>query len=1264
MANVAGEESTGTTGLTDRAIALASTWVQAAANEPADVATERLSGILRDPDGLGFTLGFVDGVLRPEDRLVAGNTLHGLAQLAPAFLPWYQRAAIHAGGAIGPVLPWVVVPIARRVLHDMVGHLVLDSRPKQLGERIASLREDGAALNLAPLGDAVLGAAEAQKRLAAVRTLIERADVDHVSFTVSSIVGPSSSWSFEQTVARAVRRLMPLFETALANGTTITFDLEQYRDLDLTIAVFTSLLDQPQLHGYSAGLAIQTSLPDALTAVMQLTAWSKQRVAAGGAPITLRLVKGSNLAQERVDSALRGWPLASYGSKRETDANLKRVLQWSLTPEHARVVRVSVASHNLFDIAYAWLLAGERGVQEALTVEMLLGMATGHVAAVKRDVGQVLLYVPVVDPKELDVAISYLARRLEEQAGPENFLSAAHELAAKPSLFTRERRRFVASVQSLEASADQVPETNRTQDRIAEAEEPVRLEADTRFRDPADQDEPGLTHQVLGLDRGSSGDGVIPSSTGYVETAVFARSERGGIVSGAGGFTNTPDTDPSTAANRKWAGDILARIPGSTLGQAGVAAQEISDARVLDRTVAMVAAAGSRWGAKTAADRSVVLHAVGRMLASRRARLIEVVAAETGKVFGEADTEVSEAVDLAHFAAAAAHELDRVQGARFVPARLTVVSSPWNFPVSIPAGGVLNALAAGSGVILTPDPLARRSAAVLAETLWDAGVPRDLLVVADLADESLTRHLVRHPAVDRVLHTGSFEDAARFRAWRPALPMHADVGGRNAIIVMPSADVDLAVADVVRSAFGHAGQKRSAASLVILVGSMGRSERFRRQLVDAVRSLRVGWPSDGRTELGPVIEPAGPQLLAALTEPRLGEQWLVEPKLLDDSSVNFGEPSNRLWSPGVRTGVQPGSPFHLTETFGPVLGLMQVQTLGEAIDAQNAPAGVVTAGLHTLDPVDVGEWIDAVQAGNLAVNRATTGAIVQRQPFGGWKRSALGGGAKLGGPNALAVLGDWLPDQGSQSRTLHLRGLDTRIVKLIEAAQPSLTYEAFDVLRRAALSDAVAWGNEFGEVTDVSQLGVERNLRRYRPVAVAVRVAAGADLGDALRVLIAAVRSRSRFTVSLGGRLPREVRDWLTLLEVPVALETDDQWLARMGARGALDGSDGFSAGSGGGVDALARSASETVSRVRIVGRRREPELVTVPGGVEALRPAPEPLVAQLAEVLGGDPEVAVYAGPVTQAGRVELLPFLREQSISITTHRYGQPDPWTQSVI
>ena len=708
-------------------------------------------GVLKDPQGLPFTIGFVDGVMRPESLAAAASNLNRVAPLVPKFLPWYLRGAVQVGGAVAPVLPSPVVPIARRVLREMVGHLVVDARPDKLGPAIAKIRENGAKLNLNLLGEAVLGEQEALRRLDGIHELIRRPDVDYVSVKVSAIASHISMWAFDDVVDKVVERLMPLYLTAVTDATFINLDMEEYRDLDLTIAVFTRILEDPRLQQLEAGIVLQAYLPDALPALEQLTAWARARVAGGGARIKVRLVKGANLAMERVDAVMHDWSLATYGSKLDSDANYLRCLDYALQPEHAGVVRIGVAGHNLFDIAYAWLLAGERDVRSAVEFEMLLGMAQGQVEAVAREVGHVLLYVPVVRPDEFDVAISYLVRRLEENASSENFLSAAFELADEPAMFDRERDRFVASIdRATQTSLSTGP--NRGQDRTAEPREHGPRSARRMIRDGrtagmngvtdgpesnGDTISPGgLTQAVMGIARtaaaADAGDTAPLEPVGaemmfggdaFVETAVFASRQADDRAVGAPGFRNAADTDPSLPANRVWSSDILARIDGSTAGDATIAAALVTDADTLEATVARVRHAAAAWGAQPASERAAVLEAAARALEARRGELIEVAASETGKVFAEADVEVSEAVDFANYYAATARELDRVSGAVFVPSQLTVVTPPWNFPVAIPAGGVLAALAAGSGVVFKPAPQARRCAAVLAEALWEAGVP-------------------------------------------------------------------------------------------------------------------------------------------------------------------------------------------------------------------------------------------------------------------------------------------------------------------------------------------------------------------------------------------------------------------------------------------------------------------------------------------------------------------------------------------------------------
>ena len=294
---------------------------------------------------------------------------------------------------------------------------------------------------------------------------------------------------------------------------------------------------------------------------------------------------------------------------------------------------------------------------------------------------------------------------------------------------------------------------------------------------------------------------------------------------------------------------------------------------------------------------------------------------------------------------------------------------------------------------------------------------------------------------------------------------------------------------------------------------------------------------------------------------------------------------------------------------------MTAATLDEAIELQNAVDYGLTAGIHSLDPDEVADWLDRVQAGNLYVNRGITGAIVRRQPFGGWKRSSVGPGAKAGGPNMLVTLGSWHPVPTPPTGELHLDGIDERVRAFVEGAQPGLDYDGFERVRAGVFSDGLAWEVEFGRSRDVSNLGVERNVFRYRPTDVTVRLADGGSLAELVRVLAAGVLTRATIRVSSSVPLPSgilpHISGPLPLLRIDdVQIESDAAFETRIAAR--------------------------PPSRIRLIGGS----------------------AAGLSAVLGGAPDVAIWAGAVTDAGRLELLPFLREQAVAITAHRFGTPDP------
>lgn len=1127
--------------LLDEVDTLVKRWLASAATKPVDTSARRLAEVLKDPAGLDFTVGFVDRVIRPEDVRVAAANLRDLTTHSLEFLPWHLRLALKVGALTSVIAPGLTIPLARRALRHMVSHLLIDASDAKLAKMIAKIRRRGARLNINLLGEAVLGYKEAKRRISGTENLLMRDDVDYVSIKVSSAVPPLPPMAFDQAVEHIQASLLPLFQFAASSATPkfINLDMEEYRDLDLTIAVFTKLLDRSDLLHLEAGIVLQAYLPDALGAMIHLQEWAAARRARGGGAIKVRLVKGANLPLERVEASLHGWPLATWTTKQDTDTNYKRLLNYTLTPEHIANVRVGVAGHNLFDIAYAWTLAGQRDVRSGVEFEMLLGMAEGQASAVSETVGTLVLYVPVVHPKDFDVAIAYLVRRLQEGASEDNFISAVFDLNDSSALYERERRRFVASLANLD---DTVPTARRTQDR----------------------------RKSVSSDPQTS-------------------------------FDNTPDTDPSLPGNRQWGKAITKRIATSTLGDDLVAAHTITEPTALEATIDVAVTASKSWADLGGSGRAAILRKAAILFEQRRGELAEVMASECHKTLDQGDPEVSEAIDFLNYYAELAEHLDTVDGAHARAVRLCVVTPPWNFPVAIPTGSTVAALAAGSAVVIKPATQARRCGSLLVKALWDAGVPSDVLRLVHVDEGDLGRLLVAHPCVDRLILTGAFETAQLMRSFRHDLALLAETSGKNSIIVTPQADRDLAVKDLVFSAFGHAGQKCSAASLAILVGSLATSTRFREQLVDAVSSLRVGYPSDPTAQMGPLIEPASGKLLRALTELGPGETWLVEPRQLDGTG--------RLWSPGVKTGVRRGSEFHLTEYFGPLLGLIAADSLDEAIEIQNQVDYGLTAGLHSLERSEIESWLSSVQAGNLYVNRGITGAIVRRQPFGGWKKSSVGAGTKAGGPNYLIGLSDWTPAPATLAAPL-----SPAVRRLLDGARAA-GLEEIDFLARSLGSDAAAWRDHFGVARDVSGLLAEHNWLRYLPVPGTVRFE-GAPVAQLLRVVAAGLLAGAKLNVSAATPLEETVAGLLRSAGVEVVVEDSAAWSAWL--------------------------ATCAATRVRLIGGSRE----------------------TFARESRGRVDLKLYSQPVVEAGRVELLTFLQEQAVAVTAHRFGSPTPLSDRLL
>ncbi len=1122
----------------------------------------QLARMMADARGKAFTLAMADQVFRPpsEARSAAQfrHLVHGYG--VPKYLTLPERLAMRAGSLASAVAPRVVMPAITRAMRAQSASVILPAEDAQLKPLLAQRRRAGMRMNLNQLGEAILGEQEAENRIRAVISRIESPDCDYFSVKLSSIFSQIHLVGYDETLARIKKRLRRLYRAALAHPAEgkpkfVNLDMEEYRDLRLTSEAFRQVLDEPEFLRLEAGIVLQSYLPDAWPVHCELNAWARRRVAGGGAGVKVRIVKGANLAMESVEAECHDWPCATYATKEEVDANFKRMLHEGCRPENAAAVRLGVASHNLFDIAYAMLLREREGVAHRIDFEMLEGMANHQARTVHEAVGGLVLYAPVVLRHDFHSAIAYLVRRLDENTAEENFLRDSFGMAVGDAAWESQKQRFLKSC----ARKDEIMTgPRRTQDR--RCEDPRPLPVGAPFHNAADTDW-ALLHNVR----------WIRAKVDALRDAAVAPI-------------------PLVLGGRETAGD--AEAAGRDPSRPGVETYRhaLAGPHQVDQALAAAVAAAPKWVALGFQRRAELLHRVAAEIARDRGNAIATMVMDAGKAVSEADAEVTEAIDFANYYACGIPP----DGARPTPLGTVLVAPPWNFPYAIPCGGVLAALVAGNTVILKPAPETVLTAWVMVQAVWRAGIPRDALQFLPCPDNAIGRSLVTDGRTSAVVLTGAYDTARMFLGWKPELQLFAETSGKNAFIITAAADPDQAVKDLVRSAFGHAGQKCSAASLAIVEAERYDSPGFRSQLRDAAASLIVGPSWNYDAAITPVIREPGEALQRALTQLDPGEQWLLEPRMVD------GNPC--LWSPGIKLGVAPDGWYRRTECFGPVLGVIRADDLEHAIRIQNDSPFGLTGGIHTLDDREMTRWKEQVEVGNGYINRPITGAIVRRQPFGGWKRSCFGPGAKAGGPNYVAQFSHWAnaaaPTRRAAPGPETQRWLDILTAQLPDAAA---------VLEAAAGSDAFWQAHEFGIEHDPTAMRCEGNIFRYRRFRRAlIRVADELSDTDAARLILAARAMGAPFAVSL---------------------DRDRPWLAGLGAEFTRESEEGL--------------------------LHRMPQLAATGTGV--LRcPGAAPSLQAAATGAG----IRLAGGPVLWNARLEWPAWLREQAVSETLHRYGNVVP------
>jgi RHH-type transcriptional regulator, proline utilization regulon repressor / proline dehydrogenase / delta 1-pyrroline-5-carboxylate dehydrogenase len=992
----------------------------------------RLARMMDDPDGKAFTLEMVDRVFRSRMPTLQAARLRKVLRRfgVPRYLAAADRWLLIAGAFASRFMAGAVMAAVDRQLRHDSAKVVLPGESDPLARYLSSRKADGTRVNVNHLGEAVLGEEEAAHRLEAVLGHLANPRIDYVSVKISALFSQINLVDWDGTLREIQSRLRRLYRAALAERKFVNLDMEEYRDLALTLAAFQRTLDEPEFQSLGAGIVLQAYLPDSWAAQRELTAWARKRVQNSGAQVKLRLVKGANLAMESVEAELHDWNAAPYGSKAETDANYRRMLEFACRPENAAALRLGVASHNLFDVALALELRERDGVEAWVEIEMLEGMASHQSRAVRKAAGGLLVYAPVVKAEDFNSAMAYLVRRLDENTAPDNFLRDLFALEPGSVAWERQKQRFLQGW-----SERHVVTTDSRRAHLP-------IHSAGHFHNAADTD----WSQTRNREK--------------LAAALAKVGQASSLSPGSGDGTSTegrPLTRPAATLSPS------DRERDGVRGLQSKPEPSLLSVADLDQALSAAAAAQSSWEHRGFEARAAVLRCCAEVMEAGRFDTIALMVHDAKKAAAEADAEISEAIDFARYYAGYCPRAGLVAKAHGIVA----VIPPWNFPYAIPCGGVLAALMAGNAVVLKPAPETTATAARLAEQLWDAGVPRDVLHFFPCADGDVGRALITDPRVKTVVLTGALETARMFQGWRPSLRLFAETSGKNALIVTAQADRDLAIKDLVKSAFGHSGQKCSAASIGILEAEVYADPMFLRQLRDAAASLHVGPSTHSASIVTPLIREPSPNLLRALTTLDDGEEWLLEPK------VSSGDPC--LWSPGIKRGVKPGGWFHKTECFGPVLGLMRAADLDEAIAFQNAPDYGLTGGIHSLDDDEVAKWKERVQVGNAYINRSITGAIVQRQPFGGWKRSSIGPGSKAGGPD---YVGQFL--ELDDEHAVDLATVETKWREI--------------------------WKAHIQAEHDPSGLHCESNVLRYRPAkGVLVRVPSGGTRTEALPKLASTI---------------------------------------------------------------------------------------------------------------------------------------------------------------
>ncbi|MBX3330230.1 MAG: proline dehydrogenase family protein [Nitrospira sp.] len=746
--------------------------------------------------------------------------------------------------------------------------------------------------------------------------------------------------SYESVAAR----LRPLVDLAQSLPAGLIFDMEQAETKDLILHIFKKLFAEPAYRSYPyAGLALQAYHRETERDIQNLVAWIRAR----HAPITIRLVKGAYWDSDTVRYRQAGWPPPLFEHKAETDMQYERLIPMLF--EHSDLIRPAFGTHNLRTLAAIEAHAESRGLSaDAREYQMIFGMAEPFQQAMVKLGRRVRLYSPI---GRLLPGMAYLVRRLLENTSNESFLKKEY-------------------VESQPLATLLAPPTAPAQ----------------------------LRHTTTTGGRSFSNEPHSDFSQAEVRKAMRARI--GSVQSQLG--RQWPSGTSGIRLTGPWLESHNPCRPNEVVAKVQSAA--VSD---LDHIIEQALKQWDSWRRKAPEARSEILRKAASAMSHNRFELAAWEIFEVGKPWREADADVAEAIDFLRYYA---DEMDRLArpvrlGNRpgefnqrsYEPRGVTAVIAPWNFPLAIPTGMISAALVTGNPVLFKPSERSPGLGTLLTDIFIEAGVPAGCLTCLP-GGPDVGQALVEHPHVLTIAFTGSktvglriLADTSRVAPGQSMIKrVIAEMGGKNAVIVDETADLDEAITGVVASFSGYAGQKCSACSRVIVHRTI--YDSFVSRLREAVLSLEIGNPMHPSTRVGPVIDARAQASIQRYISLGLEEGRLLAQRSVDQNGYFVG--------PTVFTDIQPHHRLAQEEIFGPVLAVLKADSFADALRLANGTEYALTGGVYARSPANLAMAREQFDVGNLYLNRPITGALVSRQPFGGHRFSGVG--AKAGGEDYLA----------------------------------------------------------------------------------------------------------------------------------------------------------------------------------------------------------------------------------------------------------------------